>query len=62
MGDRQPRGEGLWEREGVGQAAGLGKGAREAREQSTGEGGSYQTLSRRSNYCQRRTPRLCRLS
>lgn len=39
-----------WERE--------PRGGREAREREA----SYQTLSRRSNYCQLGTPRLCRLS
>lgn len=56
------RGEGVWETEGVEQGRRAGKGslgeAGEAREREA----SYQTLSRRSNYCQLGTPRLCRLS
>lgn len=76
-GGEGERREGLsWRRQDQGQAAKrgrvVGKGGcgagRQGWEREPGRPGapereaSYQTLSRRSNYCQLGTPRLCRLS
>lgn len=55
----QKEGKGCGNHRAWGRAGSAGKASLgEAREREA----SYQTLSRRSNYCQLGTPRLCRLS